>query len=144
MSGICIRQWTSEYILYILAARSLKQGRYSLIQIFSKFGKVSKLDFLFHKTGPLKGKPRGYAFVQYANQEVRMVPQLLRPVLTPDFLHHCGVTIWSIRINRLPPAVIPGLNQHPVHSLASDIFSRMLLKLWTKPTRSYSVVARLS
>ena len=28
------------------------------------------MDYLFHKTGPLKGKPRGYAFVEYTNKEV--------------------------------------------------------------------------
>ncbi|KAJ7319101.1 hypothetical protein DFH08DRAFT_891539 [Mycena albidolilacea] len=42
---------------------------YSLLQIFSKFGKVTKLDFLFHKTGLLKGKPRGYAFVEYGSKD---------------------------------------------------------------------------
>ncbi|EGO19834.1 hypothetical protein SERLADRAFT_401051 [Serpula lacrymans var. lacrymans S7.9] len=42
---------------------------YTLLQIFSKFGKISKLDFLFHKTGPSKGKPRGYAFVEFINQK---------------------------------------------------------------------------
>ncbi|KAI0360790.1 hypothetical protein OH77DRAFT_1367008, partial [Trametes cingulata] len=42
---------------------------YTLLQLFSKFGKISKLDFLFHKSGPLKGKPRGYAFVEYANRD---------------------------------------------------------------------------
>ncbi|KAJ6595749.1 RNA-binding domain-containing protein [Mycena vulgaris] len=42
---------------------------YSLLQIFSKFGKVTKLDFLFHKTGLLRGKPRGYAFVEYGNKD---------------------------------------------------------------------------
>jgi len=42
---------------------------YSLLQMFSKFGKVTKLDFLFHKAGVLKGKPRGYAFIEYANQD---------------------------------------------------------------------------
>ncbi|KAG6849454.1 hypothetical protein H0H93_008297 [Arthromyces matolae] len=42
---------------------------YSLLQIFSKFGKVTKLDFLFHKSGPLKGKPRGYAFIEYASND---------------------------------------------------------------------------
>ncbi|KAK0193485.1 hypothetical protein F5146DRAFT_1134147 [Armillaria mellea] len=40
---------------------------YTLLQAFSKFGKISKLDFLFHKAGPHKGKPRGYAFVEYEN-----------------------------------------------------------------------------
>ncbi|OJT10836.1 hypothetical protein TRAPUB_12648 [Trametes pubescens] len=42
---------------------------YALLQLFSKFGKVSKLDYLFHKAGPLKGKPRGYAFVEYSNRD---------------------------------------------------------------------------
>lgn len=45
-------------------------ARYTLIQVFSKCGKVAKMDFLFHKTGPLKGKPRGYAFVEYSTKEV--------------------------------------------------------------------------
>lgn len=45
--------------------------RYSLLQIFSKFGKVTKLDFLFHKSGALKGKPRGYAFIEYGTNDVR-------------------------------------------------------------------------
>ncbi|KZT03649.1 RNA-binding domain-containing protein [Laetiporus sulphureus 93-53] len=42
---------------------------YTLLQVFNKYGKVSKLDFLFHKTGPMKGKPRGYAFVEYSSVE---------------------------------------------------------------------------
>jgi hypothetical protein len=45
-------------------------ARYTLIQVFSKAGKIAKLDYLFHKTGPLRGKPRGYAFVEYTNKEV--------------------------------------------------------------------------
>ncbi|KAL7418402.1 Phosphatidylinositol 4-kinase stt4 [Cryptotrichosporon argae] len=42
---------------------------YALVQIFSKYGRIAKLDLMFHKTGPLKGKPRGYAFVEYASGE---------------------------------------------------------------------------
>ncbi|KAL0576486.1 hypothetical protein V5O48_005497 [Marasmius crinis-equi] len=42
---------------------------YSLLQLFSKYGKITKLDFLFHKSGPLKGKPRGYAFIEYGNKD---------------------------------------------------------------------------
>jgi hypothetical protein len=45
-------------------------SRYTLIQIFSKFGKLARLDYLFHKTGALRGKPRGYAFVEYATDTV--------------------------------------------------------------------------
>ncbi|KAI5117771.1 hypothetical protein M0805_003590 [Coniferiporia weirii] len=41
---------------------------YAFLQVFSKFGKVAKLDFLFHKTGPSKGKPRGYAFVEFKDK----------------------------------------------------------------------------
>ncbi|KIJ60734.1 hypothetical protein HYDPIDRAFT_98163 [Hydnomerulius pinastri MD-312] len=41
---------------------------YTLLQVFAKFGKVAKLDFLFHKSGPNKGKPRGYAFVEFMNE----------------------------------------------------------------------------
>ncbi|CAK5269351.1 unnamed protein product [Mycena citricolor] len=43
--------------------------RYALLQIFSKFGRITKLDFLFHKTGALKGKPRGFAFVEYGSSD---------------------------------------------------------------------------
>ncbi len=45
---------------------------YTLIQTFSKFGKISKLDFLFHKSGPQRGQPRGYAFVEYASSQEAM------------------------------------------------------------------------
>ncbi|KAI6157240.1 hypothetical protein BKA82DRAFT_994339 [Pisolithus tinctorius] len=41
---------------------------YTLLQVFSKYGKVTKLDFLFHKSGPNKGRPRGYAFVEFENE----------------------------------------------------------------------------
>lgn len=43
---------------------------YTLLQVFSKFGKITKLDLMFHKTGVLKGKPRGYAFVEFVNKDV--------------------------------------------------------------------------
>jgi hypothetical protein len=62
-----------------LNAQANTGNRYSLLQIFSKFGKVTKLDFLFHKTGLLKGKPRGYAFVEYGNKDVRFLSSSLYP-----------------------------------------------------------------
>ncbi|CDU24961.1 uncharacterized protein SPSC_04794 [Sporisorium scitamineum] len=40
---------------------------YTLIHTFNKWGKIKKLDFLFHKSGPQRGQPRGYAFVEYAS-----------------------------------------------------------------------------
>jgi RNA recognition motif-containing protein len=47
---------------------------YTLIQVFSKFGKLARLDYLFHKTGALRGKPRGYAFVEYTGEGVSARP----------------------------------------------------------------------
>lgn len=44
------------------------------MQVCAKHGKIAKLDYLFHKTGPQKGKPRGYAFVEYSTKEVRLSP----------------------------------------------------------------------
>lgn len=51
---------------------------YSLIQLCSKHGKVSKLDYLYHKVGIQKGKPRGFAFVEYSTPEVRPISILAR------------------------------------------------------------------
>ncbi|KAK8853242.1 hypothetical protein IAR55_003944 [Kwoniella newhampshirensis] len=57
---------------------------YTLIQVFSKYGKITKLDFMFHKSGVLKGKPRGFAFMQFANKDdalkamVKLHDRLLR------------------------------------------------------------------
>ncbi|GAA5863078.1 hypothetical protein JCM8547_002790 [Rhodosporidiobolus lusitaniae] len=42
---------------------------YLLMQVCARHGKIAKLDYLFHKTGPQKGKPRGYAFVEYSTKE---------------------------------------------------------------------------
>lgn len=43
--------------------------RYNLLKMVQKFGVIKKFDFLFHKSGPLKGQPRGYCFVTYENRE---------------------------------------------------------------------------
>lgn len=50
------------------------------MQLCAKYGKISKLDYLFHKTGPQKGKPRGYAFVEYATKEVSKLLSLFCPL----------------------------------------------------------------
>ncbi|EGG03031.1 uncharacterized protein MELLADRAFT_38340, partial [Melampsora larici-populina 98AG31] len=42
---------------------------FALVALFSKFGKISKLDFLFHKSGILRGKPRGYAFIEMSRKD---------------------------------------------------------------------------
>lgn len=45
---------------------------FTLIQLFSKFGSISKLDFLFNKAGPNKGQPRGYCFLEFSKKEDAM------------------------------------------------------------------------
>lgn len=42
-------------------------NRYQLLKIVQKYGKIEKFDMLFHRSGPLAGYPRGYAFVTYEN-----------------------------------------------------------------------------
>lgn len=51
---------------------------YTLIKFLSKHGKISKFDYLFHKSGPKQGKPRGYAFVEYATPEVSVCTRWMR------------------------------------------------------------------
>ena len=40
-----------------------------LLKLFQPYGEIAQLDYLFHKSGPLKGEPRGYAFVAYDNPD---------------------------------------------------------------------------
>ncbi|XP_006823947.1 putative RNA-binding protein 18 [Saccoglossus kowalevskii] len=42
---------------------------YQLLQILKRYGDVKEFDFLFHKSGPNVGKPRGYSFVNYSTKE---------------------------------------------------------------------------
>ncbi|KAG0364121.1 hypothetical protein BC939DRAFT_504116 [Gamsiella multidivaricata] len=38
---------------------------YIVLKLFSPFGKITKLDFMFHWHGPKKGTPRGYCFLEF-------------------------------------------------------------------------------
>ena len=40
-------------------------NEYTLIKHFKTFGKIKKLDYLYHTSGPYEGRPRGYAFIEY-------------------------------------------------------------------------------
>lgn len=42
---------------------------YQLLKIAQKCGKIEKFDMLFHRSGPMAGYPRGYAFVTYDRQQ---------------------------------------------------------------------------
>ncbi|MGH0150484.1 UNVERIFIED_CONTAM: hypothetical protein FKN15_041148 [Acipenser sinensis] len=41
-----------------------KITEYNLVKLLERFGKVKQFDFLFHKSGPLEGQPRGYNLVK--------------------------------------------------------------------------------
>lgn len=38
---------------------------YILLKLFTPHGKIKTFNFLWHKHGPKKGEPRGYAFIEY-------------------------------------------------------------------------------
>lgn len=40
-----------------------------LLKLFKPFGTIIQIDYLFHKSGPQKGEPRGYAFIAYDNTD---------------------------------------------------------------------------
>lgn len=42
---------------------------YNLIKVLQKFGTVVNFNFLFHKSGPQQGQPRGYCFVTYESRQ---------------------------------------------------------------------------
>ena len=40
-----------------------------LLVTFRRYGPILSVNYVWHTTGPLKGKPRGYAFIEYENIE---------------------------------------------------------------------------
>ncbi|KAL3870543.1 hypothetical protein ACJMK2_038596 [Sinanodonta woodiana] len=42
---------------------------FALLKILQKHGSLTKFDFLYHKSGPDQGKPRGYCFASYSSRE---------------------------------------------------------------------------
>ncbi|KAK9895114.1 RNA-binding domain-containing protein [Cystobasidium minutum MCA 4210] len=71
---------------------------YTLIKFLSKHGKISKFDYLFHKSGPKQGKPRGYAFVEYATSE-----EALKTMIELDGKLLLGRKVAIKRANEAPP-----------------------------------------
>lgn len=52
-----------------------------LILIFQKFGTIQNIEYIWHKFGPLKGQPKGYAFIEYEQEDsVRNVLQKDRQI----------------------------------------------------------------
>ncbi|XP_022100373.1 probable RNA-binding protein 18 [Acanthaster planci] len=46
-----------------------KISEFNLLKLLRRYGEIAQFDFLFHKTGPSEGKPRGYCFVSFKTQE---------------------------------------------------------------------------
>lgn len=44
-------------------------SEFALVKLFEPFGKIKGLEYLFHKSGPLMGLPKGYAFIEYEDGE---------------------------------------------------------------------------
>ncbi|CAG8537070.1 3618_t:CDS:2 [Cetraspora pellucida] len=42
---------------------------YTVVKLFEPYGKITHLDYLFHKSGPKRGQPRGYCFIEYSKKE---------------------------------------------------------------------------
>lgn len=45
---------------------------FELVKLFQNAGEIDKLEYLFHKIGPLAGQPRGYAFLTFNKREDAM------------------------------------------------------------------------
>ncbi|RUS87172.1 hypothetical protein EGW08_005012, partial [Elysia chlorotica] len=43
----------------------INMTEYAILKIVQKFGSIRKMDFIYHKAGPDKGKSKGYCFVSF-------------------------------------------------------------------------------
>ena len=57
-------------LLFALIIEAYWTYRLAMVKILQKYGTLKKFDFLYHKSGPDIGKPRGYCFVTYENKHV--------------------------------------------------------------------------
>ena len=58
-----------------------------VLKVFNKFGKIAKLEFMWHKSGLRRGQPRGCCFIEYSTSEVRTVWLVLACAAT-NCRHH--------------------------------------------------------
>ena len=47
--------------------------RGTVIKLFEPYGKIAHFDYLWHTSGPKRGEPRGFCFVEYRRHEVGTV-----------------------------------------------------------------------
>ncbi|KAG0224702.1 hypothetical protein BGW42_004942 [Actinomortierella wolfii] len=62
---------------------------YTVVKLFSPYGKIANLDFMFHWHGPKKGTPRGYCFLEYetAEQASAAVKNMHKKTVKQRMLH---------------------------------------------------------
>ena len=44
-------------------------NEYMILKLFAKYGKIVREQFMWHHTGPRRGEPRGFCFVEYKTKE---------------------------------------------------------------------------
>jgi len=63
-----------EKTLYI-GGLDKRVTEYHLIQLYQTFGKIDRLQFMWHHVGEQKGQPRGYAFIEFTNKLEAIIAQ---------------------------------------------------------------------
>jgi RNA recognition motif-containing protein len=46
------------------------KNRYAIVKLFEPFGKITSIEVMVHWTGPKKGIPRGFCFLEFEKKEV--------------------------------------------------------------------------
>ncbi|KXS13582.1 RNA-binding domain-containing protein [Gonapodya prolifera JEL478] len=47
-------------------------AEYHIIKLFQPFGKITRIDYMWHKYGPHRGQPKGFCFLEYETHENAM------------------------------------------------------------------------
>lgn len=81
---------------------------YQLLKLLQKHGTIEKFDLLFHRSGPLVGQPRGYAFVTYSSKdEATLAKQILHNILVGN--RKINVT-WAHSVNNVSQTTFVSIN----------------------------------
>lgn len=113
---------------------------YALLQVFSTFGHIANLDFLYHTSGPLKGKPRGYAFVEYATKQ-EATKALVACHDKP--LRRRRITVTFASQNTHATFAGSGVGPHRRHAAPPKHTTLSLLKTQGKPSSTSAKIAAL-
>lgn len=70
-TSMSLCQSASNFNISMLLYQVISCCRYALVKLFEPFGKITLMDFLFHFSGPKRGQPRGYCFLEYSSKQVK-------------------------------------------------------------------------